>query len=57
MSERIAAAVWVKPRRRFAFCSAVAAAPLAVVVIVGVMSDLIERRSRQASSAPGRRGG
>jgi beta-glucosidase len=38
MSERIAAAVWVKPRRRFAFCSGVAVLLVAVVVLVGVMS-------------------
>jgi beta-glucosidase len=48
MSERIAAAVWVKPRRRFAFCSAVAAVLLAVVVIVGVMST-------SSSAAPAKR--
>jgi beta-glucosidase len=48
MSERIAAAVWVKPRRRFAFCSAVAAVLLAVVVIVGVMST-------SSSAAPTKR--
>ncbi len=48
MSERIAAAVWVKPRRRFAFCSAVAAVLLAVVVIVGLMST-------SSSAAPAKR--
>jgi beta-glucosidase len=48
MSERIAAAVWVKPRRRFAFCSAVTAVLLAVVVIVGVMST-------SSSAAPAKR--
>jgi hypothetical protein len=48
MSERIAAAVWVKPRRRLAFCSAVAAVLLAVVVIVGVMST-------SSSAAPAKR--
>ncbi len=48
MSERIAAAVWVKPRRRFAFCSAVMAVLLAVVVIVGVMST-------SSSAAPAKR--
>jgi beta-glucosidase len=38
MSERIAAAVWVKPRRRFAFCSGVAAFLALVVALVVVMS-------------------
>ena len=56
MSERIAAAVWVKPRRRFAFCSAVRLFLVAVVVLVGVMSTAssaapTKRRSHQAAGA------
>jgi beta-glucosidase len=47
MSDRIAAAVWVKPRRRFAFCSAVTGLLVAVVVLVGVMSGA-------SSAAPAR---
>jgi beta-glucosidase len=55
MSERIAAAVWVKPRRRFAFCSGVAVLLVAVVVLVGVMSGSSsaassKRRSHQAGT-------
>jgi beta-glucosidase len=37
MSERIHAAVWVKPRRRYAFCSAVAAFMAALAVLAGVL--------------------
>ncbi|HUA50070.1 MAG TPA: beta-glucosidase BglX, partial [Solirubrobacteraceae bacterium] len=49
MSERIAAAVWVKPKRRFAFCSAVAAVlVVAVVAFVSVMSGA-------SSAAPAKR--
>ena len=56
MSERIAAAVWVKPRRRFAFCSAVTAVLVGVVVLVGVMSTSssaapAKRHSHQAAGA------
>jgi len=55
MSERIAAAVWVKPRRRFAFCSGVAVLLVAVVVLVGVMSGSSsaassKRRSHQVGT-------
>ena len=49
MSERIAAAVWVKPKRRFAFCSGVAAFIVAVAVFVAVMSG-----SSSAAPAKGR---
>jgi beta-glucosidase len=49
MSERIAAAVWVKPKRRFAFCSGVAAFIVAVAVFVAVMSA-----SSSAAPAKGR---
>jgi beta-glucosidase len=48
MSERIATAVWVKPRRRFAFCSGVAAFVVAVVALVFVMSGA-------SSAAPAKR--
>jgi beta-glucosidase len=49
MSERIAAAVWVKPKRRFAFCSGVAAVlVVAVVAFVSVMSGA-------SSAAPAKR--
>ncbi len=56
MSERIAAAVWVKPRRRFAFCSGVLLFLVAVVALVGVMSTAssaapTKRRSHQAAGA------
>ncbi len=37
MSERIHAAVWVKPRRRYAFCSGVAEFLAALVVLVGAL--------------------
>jgi beta-glucosidase len=56
MSERIAAAVWVKPRRRFAFCSGVAAFLVAVMLLVGVMSGAssaapAKRRTHRAANA------
>ncbi len=56
MSERIAAAVWVKPRRRFAFCSTVGAFLVAVMVLVGVMSGAssaatAKRRTHRAGNA------
>jgi beta-glucosidase len=56
MSERIAAAVWVKPRRRFAFCSGVAAFLALVVAFVAVMSGAssaapAKRRTHQIASA------
>src|ERR1700735_229416 len=49
MSERISAAVWVKPKRRFAFCSGVSAFIVAVAVFVAVMSG-----SSSAAPAKGR---
>jgi beta-glucosidase len=56
MSDRIAAAVWVKPRRRFAFCSGVLLFLVAVVALVGVMSASssaapTKRRPHQAAGA------
>jgi hypothetical protein len=48
MSERIAAAVWVKPRRRFAFCSAVAACLVLAVALIAAMSGA-------SSAAPAKR--
>jgi beta-glucosidase len=48
MSERIATAVWVKPRRRFAFCSGVAAFLALVVALVAIMSGA-------SSAAPAKR--
>jgi beta-glucosidase len=56
MSDRIAAAVWVKPRRRFAFCSGVAAVFIvAIVAFVSVMSSAsgaapAKRRPHQAGT-------
>src|SRR5579875_2791224 len=38
MSDRIAAAVWVRPKRRFAVCSGALAFVIAVVAAVAVMS-------------------
>jgi beta-glucosidase len=57
MSERIAAAVWVKPRRRFAFCSAVAACLVLAVALVAAMSGAssaapAKRRVHAASAGP-----
>jgi beta-glucosidase len=49
MSERIAAAVWVKPRRRFAFCSGVAAV---FIVTVGAFVSVM---SGASSAAPAKR--
>ncbi len=48
MSERIAAAVWVKPRRRFAFVTGVAAFLVGLVVLVGALSS-------ESSAAPVKR--
>ncbi len=48
MTERVATAVWSKPRRRFAFCSGVVLFLIAVVALVGVMSGA-------SSAAPGNR--
>ncbi|HTU87322.1 MAG TPA: glycoside hydrolase family 3 N-terminal domain-containing protein, partial [Solirubrobacteraceae bacterium] len=56
MSERIAAAVWVKPKRRVAFCSGVVAVfVVAVVAFVSVMSSAsgaapAKRRPHQAGA-------
>jgi beta-glucosidase len=54
MSERIAAAVWVKPRRRFAFCSGVAVFLVALAVFVAAMSGSSTaapaKRSHQAGA-------
>ena len=48
MSERIAAAVWVKPRRRFAFVTALAAFLVAFAVLIGALSS-------DSSAAPAKR--
>ncbi len=54
MSERIAAAVWVKPRRRFAFVTGVVAFLAGVVVLVGALSSdssaaPVKRRTHHAA--------
>jgi beta-glucosidase len=56
MSERIHAAVWIKPRRRFAFCSGVAGFLAAVIVLIGALSAnssaaAAKRRTHHAGNA------
>jgi beta-glucosidase len=56
MSDRVAAAVWSKPKRRLAFCSGVLAFLIAVVALVGVMSGASSAASpNRHSTAAARR--
>ncbi|MBV9605622.1 MAG: beta-glucosidase BglX [Solirubrobacterales bacterium] len=54
MSERIASAVWVKPRRRYAFLTGVVAFLMGLVVLVGALSSdssaaPVKRRTHHAT--------
>ena len=53
MSERIAAAVWEKPRRRFGLGAVLAAFGLAVVLLVSGMSGSSNAASTRRHAAAG----